>query len=629
MNLLFITLAVILLFILIAITIYLLTVPNRRIKEKFSDFSCSLIYNIQQKVFETIQNLVKNGGPVTAVSIFDSIAPVDLVMTLPAIKPIQVDEKTTITPKFNSDKISIQNSISTWDNLFLSTNINKNDPFTISLDPFTLQKITFKNLTLTNLYIQQINQFTFLLKDFKDCIITTDFIGNNNFNIHLRQSFNIPFKLLCDATVDISGLFSNHGIQDKIDATGDYNFDGDVVITVNYNQPDDVITIKNLEATNNHDNPLEINIDQNISLKGMSTILPKSIQDKLKNMIEKQLPSAIQNFIDDKPFYYVLLKDVDFSISKINENMKICDKINDSLTSIFDIIQNKLILPHNKVVQSYKFENIPNMGNMTFDLKPFKTNLLGSDVYLINSKTRFDLFSLTSHTDFKKFNDKLNTIKISIPSTDFKVKGTCSGTASGPLRIHSFELGIRPQKKKIVNISFDRLKCSPFLINNDEKYFVFNMNVLLNIELPSLITLRSNAEMNLVVRTWLGIVVQKGLIDIILQYYLELEPISIELNFDAVLDIINNKIKIIPKKIDLKKEMKIKNFKSVLHISSKNSISNMIMQITSAIWKGKLQKQIDDTMKKTVNDMFKNVPTFINNLLSSKPTFDFNLPPKI
>ena len=163
---------VILTTLLLFIVIYLIFIflkPKQK-KESFSEFLCSAIYNVQKSVFDNIQNEIKKGGPVNAISIYNGLPAVNLVLPIPSSTSFNVSDNVTVNVNFNSNKISIQNSKSTWDNLFLSTDINKDDSFTITVDPFSVSDLSIKNLSISNIQIQKINEFTYSLKDFNNFI---------------------------------------------------------------------------------------------------------------------------------------------------------------------------------------------------------------------------------------------------------------------------------------------------------------------------------------------------------------------------------------------------------------------------------------------------------------------------
>lgn len=677
---------VILTTLLLFIVIYLIFIflkPKQK-KESFSEFLCSAIYNVQKSVFDNIQNEIKKGGPVNAISIYNGLPAVNLVLPIPSSTSFNVSDNVTVNVNFNSNKISIQNSKSTWDNLFLSTDINKDDSFTITVDPFSVSDLSIKNLSISNIQIQKINEFTYSLKDFKDCIVDTDFAGNNNIKIHLKQIFNIPFIILCDTNADYGGIFTENGFKDTIAANGSYTFDGEVVYTINYDQPNDTITFTDILISNTKSDAIEVNIDQDVTLKGLSNHLPESVRQKLIDTIKKQIYNVIQSFVNDEPFYNIFLKDLNLSINKVNDNLDLCGHINDTLSVITDILQNKLILYGNQIVNPYSFDDIPNLRTVSYDIKPLQINVGGQDIYIINKTTLFNRFFLSTDADGKSKVTLSFPIKQIISIQAVAKAPACSNTTlyiDGPVKLWScyiindkrydcpnFPAGgpsgpvpantptcgsdkfLKPGAK-LLNLEFSNLKCSDFQLNNEEKYFSNNMSVDLNLELLNPIFFQTVWEFQLTARTGYCVfnynlfhpkcnhdphkepcpkdtmLLAKGPCSGFMVLKIDIPKITLNCSIDTVIDVINNKVEVKFKNIKIPDDWGIKVKTQDFQINHVTGGAGSFAAFIGNLFDESIASEIVGFVQPEINKMLTTTCEKLNTKLESNPqTYEYELP---
>lgn len=446
-------------------------------RENFSEFFCQQIYTQLDNVLKNIKKQLQ--GPVKALNIYPGY---DQPLLIPFVAPpIYLTDNVSVQPKLNSNNVvSLQNSKSTWENVYLSTGIDDDTPLTISFDPFSLYNLNINNLQLSNFIFSGLQNISYQLGTPADCLT---FLGDNKMKLNIQIQMQTPIKITFDTLSNIASSFLNINLlnfTDKITLNGNYNYNGSIDFTINYDVNNDQITFSSI-TLNNVGTPVSLTIEQDVSLQSLAKYLPNSIKQNLENTIQDNVNKFVNNFLNTESFIDLMIPNINIKISHFNQN--ICKEINNCLQSIFTAFQSQIILKDNKFVNSY---NIPNLG--TFPFQPIKINFKNRDFYIINNKSTFGGSVITDDVDgLRPSIINQETIPLGdLGSIVLSSQGTpvCSNLYA---QIEKYELSqcnynIDPLNiNELINITFHDFDCSPLILDNENKYFTADQNVTINL----------------------------------------------------------------------------------------------------------------------------------------------------
>lgn len=589
-------------------------------RENFSEFFCQQIYTQLDNVLKNIKEQLQ--GPVKALNIYPGY---DQPLLIPFVPPpIKLSDDVSLQPKLNSNNVvSLQNSKSTWENLYLSTGIDDDTPLTISFDPFSLYNLNINNLQFSNFIFSGIQNISYQLGgNSADCFT---FLGDNKMKLNIQIQMQTPIKITFDTLSNIASSFLNINLlnfTDKVTLSGNYNYNGSIDFIINYDVNNDQITFSSI-TLNNIGTPVSLIIDQDVSLQGLAKYLPDSIKQNLENIIQDNVNKFVNDITSTQSFIDLIIPNINIKISHFNQN--ICKEINNSLQSIFTAFQSQIILKDNKFVNSY---NIPDLG--TFSFQPIKINYLNRDFYIINNQSTFGGSVITDDVDglTPSIIDE-QTMPLGdlgyyiIKSTG---KPVCSNLYAilDKYQLSECKYDIDPlNNNELINITFNNFDCSPLILDNENKYFTADQNITINLSVGLIKIVTSLTATAAIKSGYCGVKMCKNPFDscfwkppclhdrenapcpndTIVEYVakmsgvananVKIDNIQLRIDYNVIVDIINNKI-----------ILKIKQITPIQDINIPVQLSVLIEKIDQII------PGEDDNIKNFAQDKLNN---FLNN----------------
>ena len=456
-------------------------------RENFSEFFCQQIYTQLDNFLKHIKEQLQ--GPVKALNIYPGY---DQSLLIPFIvPPIYITDNVPIQTKVNSNNVvSLQNSKSTWENIYLSTGIDDDTPLIISFDSFSINDLNINNLQLSNFIFSGIQNVRYQLGNSADCFT---FLGDNKIKLNIKIQIQTPIKVTFDTLSNIASSLLNINLlnfTDKVTLNGNYNYNGSIDFIINYDVNNDQITFSSI-SLNNIGTPVSVTMDQDVSLQGLAKYLPNSIKQNLENIIQDNVNKFVNDLLNTESFINLIIPNINIKISHFNQT--ICNKINNSLQSIFTAFQSQIILKDNKFVNSY---NIQDLG--TFSFQPIKINYRNRDFYIINNQSTFGGSVITDDVDGST-SSIIDQNFLPLGDSGYYIISATGTPVCSNLWVEIYKYNLAEMKynidplnnNELINLTYDNFNCSPLILDNENKYFTADQSINVNLSVGQINILTS------------------------------------------------------------------------------------------------------------------------------------------